>query len=281
MSNTYKLKSVAIIAILLSGTSINVNAQLSPLSIGTIHPGDSIVIVYDVTINNPLVPPTTTQISNQGTVSGSNFSNVLTDDPDTGPANDPTITLLNQFPLPVTLTEFRASQSGSSIILNWKVHTEFNADKYEIERSSDGITFTKIGEVAARNTSGTLLYNFTDGQPFNGNNFYRLRMVDIDGSAKYSGIVKVKIGGNVRAITVFPNPVTASSLNLQLQNMQSGLYTLRLYNTYGQIVMTKLLNHTGGSATETLYLPVSLSKGLYQLQVINAGEKRSFKLLVQ
>ena len=86
-----------------------------PFTIGTIHPNDSIVIIYDVQINNPLVPISTTQISNQGTVSGSNFSNQLTDDPDTGPANDPTITFLNMFPLPVMLLELSAKSVSSFV----------------------------------------------------------------------------------------------------------------------------------------------------------------------
>src|SRR3954471_9981319 len=75
-------------------------AQLNPLTIGTLHPGDSIVVYYDITINTGC---SCTQISNQGTVTGSNFSTFVTNDPDTGPANDPTITLLNLFPLPVSL----------------------------------------------------------------------------------------------------------------------------------------------------------------------------------
>jgi hypothetical protein len=91
----------------------------SPFNIGTINAGDSIVIIYDVTINNPLVPPNAPSISNQGTVSGGNFSNVVTDDPDTPAPNDPTITLLNVFPLPVTFGG-RFLQKLIQINMKWK-----------------------------------------------------------------------------------------------------------------------------------------------------------------
>src|SRR5688572_22861511 len=69
--------------------------------IGTLNPGETVIITYDVTIDSPL-PPGTTQISSQGTVSGAGFS-VSTDDPDTAAANDATITTL-QNDAPVVTT---------------------------------------------------------------------------------------------------------------------------------------------------------------------------------
>src|SRR4051794_35972404 len=63
------------------------------VSIGTLAPGESVTITYDVTIDNPL-SPSVTQISSQGTVSGSNFTSVNTDDPETTSANDATVTTL-------------------------------------------------------------------------------------------------------------------------------------------------------------------------------------------
>ncbi len=266
---------------LLAGSNTLLFAQLSPLSIGNIQAGDSIVVKYDATINNPLVPPGTTQISNQGTCSGGNFSNVLTDDPDTGPANDPTITLLNVFPLPVTLTELRAVQTGTGIVLQWKVTDEYNLEKYVIERSTDGRTFVPIGEVAGRNLPGILNYTFTDIQPAADNNYYRLRMVDTDGKKKYSSIVKVKLGGQAPAITVFPNPVTAKALTIQLQNMKSGAYTVRLFNAMGQLVLQKQFNHTGGASSQALYLPQAISTGYYQLEISGSESRNSFRLVIQ
>jgi hypothetical protein len=62
------------------------------LNIGTLPAGKSVTITFDVVINPLLLPPNTTQVSNQGTVTGSNISPTVTDDPDTGAANDPTVT---------------------------------------------------------------------------------------------------------------------------------------------------------------------------------------------
>jgi uncharacterized repeat protein (TIGR01451 family) len=67
---------------------------ITPVSLGTLNPGEVVVITFDVTISDPL-PFGVSQVSNQGTVSGGNFANVLTDDPDTDAPNDATVTLLD------------------------------------------------------------------------------------------------------------------------------------------------------------------------------------------
>ncbi len=83
-SRTIRKAGMSAIAPAVSGETIN-------KSLGTIPPGKSVTIMFQATIDNPL-PPGVTQVCNQGTISGSNFSNVLTDDPDTGAAGDPTCT---------------------------------------------------------------------------------------------------------------------------------------------------------------------------------------------
>ncbi len=89
------------------------------LNIGTIPAGESITITFQVTINNPMSPTNTTQVANQGTVSGSNFGPIVTDDPDTGAANDPTVTPVvnpNNPPDAVDDTATVAEDSGANAI---------------------------------------------------------------------------------------------------------------------------------------------------------------------
>ncbi len=81
------------------GTIKRTQFVFTPVAIGTLPPGKSITLAFSVTINNPL-PGGVCQLANQGTVSGSNFSSVLTDDPDTAAASDPTVTFLDTVPTP-------------------------------------------------------------------------------------------------------------------------------------------------------------------------------------
>src|SRR5882757_7038889 len=215
MNHISSLRKILLVAFLFC-VSNTVFSQLNPLTVGTISPGDSIVIYYDVTINTGCG---CTQISNQGTVSGSNFSTLNTDDPDTGPAGDATITLLNMFPLPVTLYEIRAAQKPGGIEVLWKVAGESNMAKYEVERSIDGQNFTKIGEVASQNSPQSITYSLLDVNPNNGVNFYRLRLIDRDGSKRYSSIVRVDLSGMNTGMSIYPNPVVNKQVTVQLNNL--------------------------------------------------------------
>ena len=104
----------------------------SPLTIGPLAPGKSVTVKFQATITSP----TATQITNQGTVSGTNFSNVLTDDPNSAPAGDPTVTLVAVTPVVLTdptdqatdvglsnATFTAAATSNPSASVQWFVHT--------------------------------------------------------------------------------------------------------------------------------------------------------------
>jgi hypothetical protein len=254
------------------------NAQLNPFTIGTVNPGDSIVIYYDVTINTPCG---CTQISNQGTVSGSNFATFNTNDPDTGPAGDPTITLLNMFALPVRLLEFKAQAGINVINVSWNVSSEDRLSHYVIERSTDGRTFNSIGNRTALNSTSPLTYTFTDLTPNNGVNYYRLKMVDQDGAFKFSAIVRVDMNDKNRSVTVFPNPVTGKTISIQFNNLPKDQYEISVYIITGQIVYQHSLFHPGGSLSKTLMLPANLVQGIYHIQIRSGQDNFSQMLILQ
>lgn len=92
-----------------------------------------------------------------------------------------------QVPLPITLLEFTARADGKKSLLNWTTATEVNNDRFEIERSNDAVTFQKIGQVpGAGNSNAHLSYQWYDNNPLKGNNYYRLKQVDIDGRFSHS-----------------------------------------------------------------------------------------------
>jgi hypothetical protein len=261
----------------LLGVANSINAQLSPITIGTIHPGDSVVIYYDVTIN----AGAGSQVSNQGTISGSNFINLVTDDPDSGPLNDATLSFLNVFPLPVTLYEVKAAPKSTGIELSWKVSLESNMVKYEVEKSTNGRNFVKIGEVTALNNTQPGGYTFFDAAPNKGENFYRLRLIDANAAPKYSVIVKVDLSGKHPAIALYPNPVLQNSITLQLNDVCRGSYEVVLYNNAGQTIFVKTIQHDGGSVSRTISLPANLQKGVYSIQFKNEKALHSQLLIIQ
>jgi hypothetical protein len=97
--------------------------------------------------------------------------------------------LLNCAPLPVTIISFTAQLTSCNVVrLNWETADEYNLYMYYIEKSSTAASWVTVGLVTPINTSGNHLYEFFDRTPFNNNNYYRLKSVDIDGSTRYSPI---------------------------------------------------------------------------------------------
>ena len=83
------------------------------LSIGTLPAGKSVSIIFNVTVDNPYLGATN-QVANQGTVSGGNFPNKLTDDPDVGGAADPTVTTIDQPDVTVTVSPSAVDEDGAT-----------------------------------------------------------------------------------------------------------------------------------------------------------------------
>lgn len=109
--------------------------------------------------------------------------------------------------LPVTLISFSAKASNQTSVLAWQTTSEVNLDRYEIQRSIDGVNFQTLGTVKANNISGVFNYSFTDKSPSFGANYYRILSRDLDGSSALSKIEAVNFGS---AVSVYPNPTTNS-----------------------------------------------------------------------
>lgn len=113
-----------------------------------------------------------------------------------------------EFPLPVVLIDFQVNAIENMGVLSWSTSSEVSSDYFDIQRSLDGIEWTTIGrQSAARQSSGIQKYGFNDGGSINGTNYYRLKMVDSDGSFAYSTI-RVLLLKQHNDYAIFPNPVS-------------------------------------------------------------------------
>jgi hypothetical protein len=168
--------------------------------------------------------------------------------------------------LPVSLVDFNARRYGKVNNLSWNTLQEFNSSHFIIERSTDGRNFAAIGKVKATgNSSSTRHYSFTDQSPVKGINYYRLQMVDIDNSAKYTPIRSVK---NIGALdlSVFPNPVTSLS-KLAINSDKPGIGNLTIVDAAGHQVLNRHITVITGDNI----IPVNfnqLSQGIYVLKVL-------------
>ncbi|MDZ7876232.1 MAG: T9SS type A sorting domain-containing protein [Saprospiraceae bacterium] len=108
--------------------------------------------------------------------------------------------------LPVELLNFQVTPLSKTAYLTWQTASERNASHFDVQRSRDGKTFEKLGQVKAHGNSATLQsYAFTDETPAVGTYYYRLQQVDFDGTTALSNIVSVEFGSKHK-LQVFPNP---------------------------------------------------------------------------
>jgi hypothetical protein len=105
-----------------------------------------------------------------------------------------------------------------------------------------------------------------DNSPVNGSNYYRILSTDNSGKQQYSNVAVVKIGSKQSSISVYPNPVISNTMNLQLENIAKGNYTIQLVNTQGSVVMQTNLKYAGGSGTQSIQMPSTVSGGNYVLK---------------
>lgn len=161
--------------------------------------------------------------------------------------------------LPVSLATFTGSLVNGKAVLNWKTVYEANAKEYVVEKSRNGIAFTAIGAVPAKNSPTGSAYAHTDNETIEGQVYYRLKSVDKDGSFKSSNVITL-MGGrqNEKAIKVFPNPLTTTcTVSYPLASEKA---LLSVYTVDGKKVTD--YNVAAGSTQRSLDVS-SLKSGMY------------------
>src|SRR5690606_20941339 len=155
------------------------------------------------------------------------------------------------FALPVTFVSVKAYQKDADIAVEWQVENEKDIQQYEVEKSTDGVRFSKSATLDAMN-NGAQTYQWIDQQATAGNNYYRIKSVTKDGKVAYSTIVKVTVALAKPSIGIYPNPITDGIIHLQFINQPEGMYGIRLLNSLSQVIVSKQVGHAGGNATENI-----------------------------
>lgn len=156
--------------------------------------------------------------------------------------------------LPVELISFSAQIIDNQQQLRWVTVQEKNSSHFEIERSEDGKTFYSIGQQTAQGYSTKLIsYEFIDTESINAVTYYRLKMMDLDGSFEYSKVVEVSKNPVVLAPKLWLDANT-SSIHL----FHTSTVNVALYKTDGTLLRTMSLspekNHSVESLTTGLYI---------------------------
>jgi type IX secretion system substrate protein len=178
-----------------------------------------------------------------------------------------------QSPLPVQLTSFNASQDNlNNIKLVWNTAEEMGIVSYVVEKSTDGRTFNAIGSVAAANQK---TYSFTDVQSGSDYSYYRLKMMENDGSFKYSYIVSLKSKLSLN-ISLSPNPVKEKLLIQHPKVINEG--HIQIINANGQFI--KDVRVPASAVISTIDMS-GLANGMYHVIFRNGSDMFTKTVLKQ
>ncbi len=184
--------------------------------------------------------------------------------------------------LPVTLTAFSARSNMSDVNLNWTTVEENNFKNFEIQRSSDGNSFAAIGQLAAKGGRNNA-YLFMDRNPDAAHRklYYRLKMIDLDGSAQFSKIISVVPGVSSNSFSVTAvNPIT-EALDLRVNSRTGGKMLLVILNGSGTNVKQLEVQLAAGQSVLAISGFSALRAGAYFLQCRMGTETRTLQVLKQ
>lgn len=176
-------------------------------------------------------------------------------------------------PTPVKLSAFFAKRNKNTIALSWNTEAELNAKEFVVERKS-GNTWIPVSTVQASNKSTGSSYTITDQNSNKGVSQYRLKVIDAEGSYTYSDIRTVKGNSTVSDFTIFPNPSTGNT-KVTISDISEPT-DVQVVDNSGRILKNVSMNNSN-----TVELN-NLQKGMYMIRIVNknSGETLTKKLTV-
>ncbi len=180
-----------------------------------------------------------------------------------------TVTVCYSLLAPLHITRFRGRlNSNNEAVLNWQAQNENDVSGYHVERSFNGVNFTSIAFVPAKNNTEN---NYTWQTPCTGKAFYRIQQTGRDGSSFYTGVVNIDCGSRGLSITSRNKTIT-------IANLQPGPGSLFIYSADGRLVASKNWQQQAPNGLFEFTLPATLlnnsgATGIYRVQVVNGTQK--------
>jgi glucose/arabinose dehydrogenase len=176
-------------------------------------------------------------------------------------------------PLPVQLVKFSGVRGSEGVTLTWETSSEKDFQGFEVEYGRSPNRLVRIGTISAQQAAGGSLYRFVDPLAATDHVYYRLKMIDLDGTFAYSRIISVPQAMEERGF-VYPSVISTGSMSLQLDQSYT---TLELINLSGTTIMKSEITGKTGNMT----IPVhSVASGLYIVRLTNPAGSLQQKVMI-
>ncbi|MBS4044550.1 MAG: hypothetical protein KGZ59_12125 [Chitinophagaceae bacterium] len=189
--------------------------------------------------------------------------------------------------LPIELGEFYAINDNNNILLKWQTLTEVNSNYFDIERSDDGQFFFSIGRVdAIGNSSRETAYSFLDTKLSYNNGsqiFYRLKLVDKDGSAKYSNHISIKpVFNGITIKNIYPTIIKKSDpINVDIASDKSRVINIIVLDASGRNLQVINSNLSVGNNRITFSPKINDFKGMLFVKFVTDNFQQTKSLILQ
>jgi pectate lyase len=180
--------------------------------------------------------------------------------------------------IPLGLVDFSVKKVNNEAVLTWKTVNEQEVSHFDVERSNDGKAFYSVGKVKPNNTLAQSIYNLTDKGPLSIIQYYRLKMVDLDGKVTFSKILSLSNSDKgVNKLSVYPSIV---SDNLTVETTLNEAATLKIVDVLGKVVLSKTIAASNSISTDVLPISV-LPIGFYTVVIENKEIRLTEKFIKQ
>ncbi len=183
--------------------------------------------------------------------------------------------------LPISIIKFNGLHQNGVSKLTWQTDYEQGVLNYEVQRSLNGLDFKSIGNVKAIGNSSVIQnYSFEDGEVLSNTIYYRLKIVEINGSFKYSKILVFRVDMGITISSISPNPFM-ESIKLDFETNHPQNIRIKMYDLMGRQVKTITVNAHKGTNTVNINELQNLPVGSYIVEMIASGERVFKEILLK
>ena len=187
--------------------------------------------------------------------------------------------------LPLNLLSFSARKyNSSSSYLSWTTSDELNFDKFEIERSIDSRNWESVGTVKSFSFQRNNDYSYLDKGVYNGDGeqtfYYRLKLIDKDGSFRYSDVKFVTFDSEKVEMTLYPNPAN-DKVYFTLSGFEkySELH-VDIFDISGKSVLNKKIEYKNANTLLLDNTHINLKDGMYNVIISDKKGHQVYKKLI-
>jgi hypothetical protein len=190
-----------------------------------------------------------------------------------------------QSTLPVKLISFTGTYKNNRSLLNWTAENQVNLAYYDIERSINGVDFINLHTKASLGSANERIqYQYADDLTLLSDNvfYYRLKMIDSDGSFKYSNVIMIrKTDKSNYGISIFPNPiVNAGFATAVISATANSMIELNIIDRSGRVVLRQQNQVNAGNNSVAINNLGTLQAGIYLLRISDGKEVNTAKFVI-